>query len=188
MQTPYSQTNQTFSDSAHMVARSALYPRLFNCKENMLTFEDTSLGMSDRATILDGEMGIDRIVNVSVPSLHGPLVFTIQERFRRQKFSSFTDITITEYNRDTGHLSELYKMNAGLFVYGFFCDKNNVFSKWVAVDVNKMLYCIAVNKLKYSRALNRRSNQDFIAIEVASLKNSDCILGGINPHLWGVQS
>lgn len=186
--TPYSNDNQIFSDLAHYAAQSVLYPVLFKCDQSALTFESANVSDGGRAAILDGEMGIDKIINVQVPMLHGPLVFTIQERFRRVKFDNFTDLTVTEYNNTTGQLSELYKMVAGIFVYGFFDDISSRFTKWVAADVNKMLYGIATGELRFSKQRNGRSNQDFIGIEVADLFDGGYLLSGINKHKWGIKS
>jgi len=188
MTTPYSNDNQDFSDLAHYTAQSTLYPLLFKCDQFALTFESANVSDGGRAAILDGEMGIDKIINVQVPMLHGPLVFTIQERFRRVKFDGYTDLTITEYNNTTGQLSELYKMVAGIFVYGFFDEKTERFTKWVAADVNKMLYGIATGNLSFNKQRNSRSNQDFIGIEVSDLFDGGYLLSGINKHKWGIKS
>jgi hypothetical protein len=184
--TPYSADNQLFSDLAHCVAQQTLYPTLFRCDPSALQFETANVADGGRSAILDGEMGIDKIIKVQVPLLHGPIVFTVQERFRRTKFDSYTDLTITEYNNTTAQLSELYKITAGIFVYGFFDDNAERFTKWVAADVNKMLYGIVTGGLRYQKKRNGRSNQDFIGIEVADLFDGGYLLAGINRHKWGI--
>ena len=94
--TLYEQDNADFSNRAHVRARDVLYPRIFNVCRERLQFEDTLLAQSDRAKILDGEMGVDRIVRVTIHNLHAPLMFTVQERFRRPEFAKYQDMTVTE--------------------------------------------------------------------------------------------
>jgi hypothetical protein len=185
--TPYSSDNQLFSDLAHQTAQQNLYPTLFRCEPSALVFETASVADGGRSAILDGEMGIDKIIKVQVPLLHGPIIFTVQERFRRTKFDGYTDLTITEYNNTTQQLSELYKITAGVFVYGFFDDTTKRFTKWVAADVNKMLYGIVTGTLGFQKKRNSRSNQDFIGIEVADLFDGGYLLAGINKDKWGIK-
>jgi hypothetical protein len=187
MRTPYSNNNQAFSDAAHLCAREAIYPALFKCDPAALTFESVSVADGGRAEILDGEMAIDRLVSVKIPSLSGPLLFTVQERFRRVKFDGYTDLTITEYNAASKQLSELYKMTAGVFVYGFYDDKRDRFTKWLAADVNKMLHGIVTGELSYTKQTNGRSGQNFVGIEAAALFENGCLLSGTNKKKWGIK-
>lgn len=185
--TPYSEDNQEFSDIAHMSARLSIYPKLFKCDGSAISYESANVADGGRSAILDGEMGIDKIVNVSVETLRAPIVFTVQERFRRIENKRFTDITITEFNHATGRISELYKMTAGVFVYGFFDESTQRFERWVAADVNKILYGVVTGGLPYTKKNNPRSEQDFVCIEVADLFSGGCVLMGVNKHLWGMK-
>ena len=185
--TPYSIKNQSFSDVAHRCAQYLIYPKLFQCNVQDMTFETASVADGGRSAILDGEMGIDKIVNVQVSTLRAPIVFTVQERYRRIENNRYTDLTITEFNHATGRAGELYKMAAGIFVYGFYDERSDKFERWVAVDVNKMLHCIVTGKLQYKKGNNPRSRQDFLGIEVADLYNTGCHLAGTNGHLWGIK-
>ena len=185
--TPYSPQNQLFSDEAHRCAQELIYPQLFQCKQANMTFETASVADGGRSAVLDGEMGIDKIINVQVATLRAPIVFTVQERYRRIENNRYTDLTITEFNNATGRAGELYKMAAGIFVYGFYDDRLCRFERWVAVDINKMLHGIVTGKLRYKRGTNPRSKQDFLGVEVADLFNTGCHLAGTNGHLWGIR-
>lgn len=135
--TLYEQDNADFSNRAHMRARDVLYPRIFNVRRERLQFEDTLLAQSDRAKILDGEMGVDRIVRVTIHNLHAPLMFTVQERFRRPEFAKYQDMTVTEWNHASNSPSELYKINAGLFVYGYFDERSGRFPDAIVISVTE---------------------------------------------------
>lgn len=72
----------------------------------------------------------------------------IQERFREQKYSNYTDFTIRykrDYNKhEERKLSEFFKLDADYFVYGIIdADKYRVeeatkFLKYCVIDVNKL--------------------------------------------------
>jgi len=187
MSTPYSAENQSFSDAAHLCAQRTVYPVIFKCDISNMVFESANVSDGGRLAILDGEMAIDKIVHVQVKTLRAPIVFTIQERYRRLVNRRFTDLTITEFNNVTKQPSELYKMTAGIFLYGFYDDNKNKFERWVAADVNKMLHGIVTGQLAYKKGNNPRSNQDFLGIEVADLFKNECIIAGINKDLWGIK-
>jgi hypothetical protein len=182
MGTPYSQENQALSDAAHLASQSQVYPFVFKCEPSHLEFECTSLSVGDKAEILDGEMGIDRIVRVSSLGLRRPISFCIQERFRNIKYSGFQDLTITTWNTRTGQPSELYKINAGLFLYGFYDSASNLFGDWVIVNTAAMLLALTSGRVAYTTKTNPRSGQEFIGLKFADLYKSGsmvaCFVGG----------
>lgn len=170
--TSYSLDNQNFSDLAHAQAKIQIYPKIFpSCNLKVIS---TSLAMGEKERILDGEMAIDRIVEVSTKSLKASMEFTVQERFRRDKFRKFHDMTITEWNNSSQMKSELYKLNAQLFVYGYF--NGEVITEWVAVDTTKLLHGIAIESIAYKKGFNPRSKQDFITLPFSSLNESGCLV------------
>jgi hypothetical protein len=172
MGTPYSQENQALSDAAHLASQTQVYPFVFNCDSSRLSFECTSLSVSDKAAILDGEMGVDRIVRVSCLDLPRPISFCIQERFRNIKYSGYQDLTITTWNTITGQPSELYKINAGLFLYGFYNSASNLFGDWVMVNTAAMLIALTSKRVPYTTKKNPRSGQEFIGLKFADLYKS----------------
>lgn len=180
MSTPYSKANQDFSDEAHKYAQDFIYPKLFNTDRENLSFECTSLGTSDKNKILDGEMATDRIVRVTVDFLHGPIQFTVQERYRKPEYARWKDITITEWNCATNLPSELYKLNAGIFVYGYFDDIKKVFLDWVGVNTVGLLLGILSDTLAVDKKTNPRSGQTFFGVSFYSLRKSGLLISEKN--------
>jgi len=172
MSTPYSESNQLFSDKGHLCAQKEIYPKLFDAPIERLSFRSTSLSMGKKENILDGEMAIDRIISISVKKLKFPIEFTVQERFRRIQYQRYQDITITEFNMQTGQKSELYKLNSGIFVYGYYDETNNTMGDWIALNTVTLLHRITRNFLSYSFEENRRSNQKFICLNFKDLIQS----------------
>ncbi len=168
MRTQFDQSHKDFSDKAHLAAQKLIYPKIFNT--NNLKFETTDLKDSEHSRILDGEMGIDRIVYVIVDNLKAPIKFTIQERFRSPQYLKWQDITITEWNNNSNLPSELYKINSGYFVYGYFDVTRNIFLDAICISVPDLLHSIVTNSLVYSRRINPK-NQNFIGLKFQDLHN-----------------
>jgi len=180
--TPYSKSNQAFSDAAHMAARRHIYPNLFPCHTSSqvaeIAYVSTVLDDGQRSTrgkILDGEMGIDRIVRITCQDFAAPLEFTVQERFRRVQYATWNDITVTEWNHRTNLPSELHKINAGIFVYGYFDPEAGNFVNWVAADTMRLIYAISIGQLRYKRFANQRSGQTFVSFSFDDLRQSEVI-------------
>lgn len=171
MITPFSSTNQDFSDAAHAKARTEIYPRLFDLPIAQLSFDDVTGLAIDRNKILDGEMAVDKIVNVTVHGLQSPIVFTVQERFRRANKAGYEDITITEWNCNSNLPSELYKIKAGLFLYAYYDDRKDAFvGQTIVVSVPSLLLRLASRSIKWCVETNPRSNQRFITIPFTALE------------------
>jgi len=188
MPTAYSQGNQSFSDNAHVCAQAQIYPELFNVKPEQLKFTSTSLSLGAKEKILDGEMAIDRIVSVKVRWFRADIEFTIQERFRRKKYAKHKDITITEWNKTTDMKSELFKLNAGIFVYGYYDDEADNMLDWIAFNTAALLHSTVVKcpfilvppitgKAPTKRENNPRSNQDFLTFTFDYLEKSGFVIG-----------
>lgn len=163
--TPYSQANQRFSNKAHARAQTALYPLLFGCDKDQLEFKALP---EDQARTLDGDMGTDRLVEVSVKGLLAPLTFLVQERFRRSENANYPDVTVTEWNYNSNLPSELYKIKAGLFLYGKYNETLDQFTEAIAFSVCPMLLQLANGNLPYRRNRNKK-NQTFLCIKIADL-------------------
>ncbi len=176
MSTAYSRKNQSFSDEAHIVAQSQIYPALFNVKQEQLRFTTTSLSLGSKEQILDGEMAIDRIVSVNVRWFKAEIEFTIQERFRRKRYLPHQDITITEWNRTTNLKSELYKLNAGIFVYGYFDKTHGNILDWIAINTVGLLHRFVIKPPNVRREFNPRSNQDFLTVNFSALENAGFVI------------
>jgi hypothetical protein len=169
--TPFSQKNFDFSYKAHLRAQTDIYPLLFKTDRQHLEF--TALP-EDQARTLDGDMGTDRIVEVTVHNLRAPLTFLVQERFRRPNKYGFPDITITEWNHNSDLPSELYKIKAGLFLYAGYIEQEDRFTEAIVTSVCPMLVHLAQGNLDFTRHANSK-NQTFMAIKVASLEKFNLI-------------
>jgi len=178
--TPYSEENQKFTDMAHIAATKQIYPELF--MTDNFEIRDTSLSIGEKERIIDGEMAIDKIVYVKKQGLNAPIEFMIQERFRRKEYLKYQDITITEWNHKTDIKSELFKLNAGIFIYGYYDHENNDILDWVAINTLSLLYKIVTKPLpaKVSRNTNYRSGQTFLSFGFDLLDNAGLILARKN--------
>ena len=165
------------SDTAHAVAQRLIYPEIFGVSHTALSFEAVHKPDSEHSRILDAEMGVDRVVYVSVDGLRSPLKFTVQERFRSPEAAQWQDLTITEWytNSAGGSPAELYRINAGLFVYGYYDKEKDEFLDVIAVDTAAMLRGIVQGVLRYDRGRNKR-NQTFIAIKFSELERNGVVV------------
>lgn len=190
--TVYQPENGEFSNTAHEAARRLVYPYIFNVPANCIDYESTLLGDSERSSVYDAELGIDRIANVTVNELHNPIKFVVQERFRRPKYASYRDITITEWNNASNLPSELYKISAGLFVYGYYDADKDKFIDAIAVHVSRLLHEIVTNGIKYRRNRNTKQ-QDFLSFTFTDLAAANCVAWwqnqtGTQSTTWNTQS
>ncbi len=170
--------NAGFSNKAHFAARKQIYPKIFNVSESQLIFEKIVFENSIRDEILDAELGIDCLVRVKVNLFRYPLVFAVQERFRREKYAKYRDITLTEYDLISGLPCEFYKLIAGLFLYGYFNDVQNDFSEVICVSVPSMLFSIINGDLEVRRRAKNNDvrPQSFITIPFESLEQAGLVL------------
>ena len=182
MFTPYSVDNQAFSDAAHAAAQSALYPYVLDCDRDSLSFESSSVGDGGDRAILDGQMAVDRIVSVTVEGLRGPIEHTFQERFRRPGYSSFRDVTITEWNHASNQKSELYKLKAGVFLYGYFDATCQSFGEVIAINTSSLLMAICSGGVQYTKHINQRSRQSFLCIKFDALHQAGVVVWHKNPE------
>jgi hypothetical protein len=173
--TEYSKANADFSDLAHLSARDLIYPLFF--KTSLIKYESTLLSISEDYKQRDVEQSIDRICFVQVKNdwFKQPLKFTIQERFRRIRFADFKDVTITAWNNSSDLPSELYKIEADYFVYGYYNDINKNFTDAVVIDVAELKRKICSNELVFNIGVNTKK-QDFIGIKFNELDKHGLIV------------
>lgn len=176
--TIYQKDNASYSDAVHALARKQVYPKLFGTDAEHLTYEiDTLVGQSQLGDMLDGEMGIDRIVRVSTSGLSGALSFTVQERFRRPQYAKYRDITVTEWNHASGLPSELYKIQAQIFLYGY-ADKERGptwITEAIAVNTTSLLMGIVNGSVEYGVQVNPKQ-QTFLSISFSELEANGLII------------
>lgn len=178
MRTKYEPEKGAFSQNAHIVARKEFYPLLFNVPPSSLQYEDVTFTNNEkelRHKILDGEMGIDRIIHVTVPNLNAPLPFTVQERFREIKFQEYQDITITEFNYASGQISELYKLLAAFFVYGYYDKDTNSIKQAIMLFPSELLLAIVKGDIPIEGIKKNPKEQTFITISFNKLREKGLI-------------
>lgn len=174
--TEFQSENKNFSDIAHKIAAAKIYTKFLNKPLDDLTFQECNLAHGGSGAILDGSYGIDRIARI--PWGRDKISITFQERFRRDAYIGRQDITITEWNWSSGLPSEMYKMVAQYFLYGFYNEKTEDFPFACIVDVGKMMRAFArdyeTNK-EIPRGGNQK-NQTFAAIPFGFLKKHQLVV------------
>lgn len=166
MRTQHDPANQSFTDAAHEIAKTTIHPHLF--VNRGISLERTKLEHGGEHRIFDGEMAIDVIMRVEVPNYKDPLVFTVQERFRRIAYAKYQDITITEWNTASNMPSELYKIRANYVLYGYFDQRDASFHSWYLLNTTLMLEDIANGMLPVESRFNNKG-QRFITIPIDAL-------------------
>ncbi len=180
--TVFDERNSIFSDAAHEAAKVKVYPKVWPGAD--IDFISTTIQNDPKNFInntLDGDMGIDRILDVK-KDLATPLRFTIQERFRRPlsadgglKYYKYRDITITEWNEASDLKSELYKIQSDYFLYGYFNENTGCFGEAILVDVPFLKTGIINNTLVWEGKKNKKG-QRFICIKFDNLiKTPGCV-------------
>jgi hypothetical protein len=148
--TKFEQVNADFSDVAHKAALLKIYPLFFG---RDFKCESTSLYKSDQYSFLDGEKKIDRLFHFEDKVNGEAITISIQERFRRPKHRKYRDITVTEFNHDSGKPSELYGIEA----------------------MADLLRLIVDGSLSPHRNENRK-NQTFLCYKIDKLISLGCVV------------
>jgi len=161
VRTVFSSARYEDSQRAHLAAQTQFYPKLFPGLH--LTFEPTG------QTIADLDYAIDCKLAVTVPGFRAPICLAIQERWRPDLDAMrYGDVTVTEWNIASDLPSELHKLGAHWFVYGFYDKDDNQIVSGVVVSVPRMLSGLANGLLPYER--RPRGDQHFLAFKVEDLK------------------
>ena len=174
--TPYDKRRAEWSDRAHRAAQELIYPEVFGVPKERLQFESTLLADSPRGEVLDGELGVDRIVHVSVGGLMKPIQFTVQERFRSPAYAKYQDLTVTEWNHASGLPSELYKITAELFLYGYYDDQARRFTDALLVNVADLKFGITRGTLRYERVFYEAKQQSFLTFKFSGLEQAGAVV------------
>lgn len=165
MSTVFSQKRWEFTKRAHLAAQRQFYPLMFPYG---VEFLDTT------KTVQDLNYAIDCQLSVQVRGLRGPILYFVQERFRTPSHERFGDITITEWNLNTNEPSELHKLGAQLFVYGFYDEVRDHIRLAIAVDVPLLQQALVEDRLQYKR--QRRGDQSFLAFDFCEVEALGAVL------------
>jgi hypothetical protein len=157
MNTTFDENRFKFSQAAHMAAERDVYPGWF---PSGVKFLDVTKTKSDLDYAVDCEAQIyspDPLVRTSFRML-------IQERWRLPKSQDWRDMTITEWNLASNTPSELYKLAAGLFVYGYYNSGTDEIVRAFGVSVPTLLIANArgITQFKERRP---RGDQTFNAFD-----------------------
>ncbi len=175
MTTPFSEANAKFTAAAHSAAESIIYPQVFGVPQARMKFIDVT------NTGWDLHHGVDWIVQVPC-GRKCPLEFSVQERFRETQFASFGDLTITEWNNASNERSELYKIKAMLFVYGYYDPTTNTFADAICVNVPDLLRGILSGAVASSSdGFNARSKQQFFSAPFSSIESAGAVRWRLKP-------
>jgi hypothetical protein len=166
VKTTFSAERMDYSKRAHLAAQQQFYSHMFPGLP--LTFEDTV------STVRDLDYAVDCIASVTRDELRAPLLFPIQERWRDPQFMGHGDVTVTEWNLLTNLPSELHKLGAHLFVYGFYDSSEDRIVAAVAVNVPTLLLALTLQKISYTRC--SREDQTFLAFPVRELRSIGAVV------------
>lgn len=167
MGTAFSQKRWEFTKDAHRAAQQQFYARMF---PHGVEFKDTT------KTELDLEYAIDCQLSVTLPGdgFRAPIGLAVQERFRDPAEMHWGDVTITEWNLVTNEPSELHKLGAQMFVYGFYDKPADRIVKAAAIDVAFMQYALVHGDIKPVR--QRRGDQSFIGLPIIALRSIGAVM------------
>jgi len=174
MRTPFDKENKDLTDDAHMAARDQVYPHLFASDEVDLNINHVADGSSDEYDVLDKRLAVDVIVHATPPQFEQSIPVYVQERFRRPEYRHHQDITITKYNNKSGKESELSKIAAQQFIYGYYEPKLDEIQEAVCVNTSVLLRQIADGVLGTGEDQNRKE-QDFITVSFNELRETGAI-------------
>lgn len=165
MRTTYSAERAAFSQRAHLCAQRVFYPAMY--PTIAIAFEDTV------KTIQDLEYAIDCQLALSSPDFRAPIRVSVQERFRRPEEMHWGDVTITEWNLASDQPSELHKLGAQLFVYGFYDEHRDDLVFATAIDVLVMQTLLVREILPFVR--KSRGDQHFIGVQYRDLNRAGAV-------------
>lgn len=167
MKTVFSEANMGFTKRAHLAAQTQFYSRMYPAG---VEFVDAV------GTARDLEYAIDCQLAITVKGLRAPISMAVQERFRRPSDGAmkYGDITVTEWNLASNQPSELHKLSAQMFVYGFYDETADHILLAVAVDVGFLQWALAHDEIRYVR--QKRGDQSFLGFQFRDLQALGAVL------------
>lgn len=183
--TPYEPTNQAKSNRGHELAKRVLYPMLFGVPSSSIEYQRTAATAPGILGHLDGTFAVDALAYVNYGGRQ-PFMFGIQERFREPIYDQYQDVTVTEFNNNSGLPSELYKMIAQYFVYGILDNTTQPkrFLRVHVVDAARMRLYRGKGMLHNINGNVNWKNQDFEAYKLSQLRDLGLIELEFNGTGW----
>ena len=167
--TAFSQDHWEETKAAHLAAREQFYPGLWPNAER-IQFVDTTEAVAYL------KYGIDCIEAVTAKGFRAPLKFFIQERWRTPSARKYKDATVTEWNTVTDLPSELHKIAAQIFVYGYYDPFKNRILGALAINVPQMIRELGEGRLPYTHENRPTKDQPFIGIKWNDLGDVGAIM------------
>ncbi len=189
MATLYDKTRAIWSRKAHNLAeKNGLYSSIYP-NASKITFECTDMMMNEddkRCQILDGELKIDYIGKIIIPNHRFyskmPRCVYIQERWRRPEHRHYRQVTLTEFNRGTNIVSELFTIGAQFMLYGYCAqgwgeetespkDPLDI-TEAIYINVGSLIEALINGTIHVVKADHGRKDQDFVGFNFNDLRNS----------------
>jgi hypothetical protein len=174
MRTRFDEKNKQFTDDAHEAAKEQVYPHLFKNNGADIDVRSIAADADVEAKFLDLQYGIDVVVEIEVAELDATVPVYIQERFRAPEYRHYQDLTITKHNNASGEPSELSKIAAQQFIYGYYQPVLDEIQEAVCVNVPALLRRIADGSLLCGEERNEK-DQDFVTVPFELLRKKGVI-------------
>lgn len=172
----FSNQQTKFTNIAHnTIMKIGFYNKIL--PRNNIDIHSTNVlheGYDEESRILDIKYGVDYRIIVHNLRL-GDIPITIQERFRDIKYYNHQDLTIRLETKN-GKSSELSKINADLFIYGYYDINNKKFEEIFVIDMVLVKLGLARQTLEFTIRKNKGKDSKFIAIKFDDLIDIKAIL------------
>lgn len=144
------------SDFTNRVHDNVAIPKIYN----PLGFTEVK---SEVGSLLDLRKGIDYV------GVFDNTEITIQERFRKEQYKDYRDITFRYDRPSNNRKSEYFKIESDIFLYGITNAAEDDFEWAYMFEVGPVLDAIKNKKLRYSLRSNGGTDTRFIAIDIADI-------------------
>lgn len=118
---------------------------------------------SEVGSLLDLRKGVDYIGTFNGTDI------TIQERFRKNQYKDYRDITFRYDRPSNKRKSEYFKIEADVFLYGITNEEENDFSWAYMFEVDPVIRAIKNKTLNYKLRSNGGTDTRFIAIDIQDI-------------------
>lgn len=177
----YTNTETEFSNATHdALIKNNFYIKLFKNKNiKIISTTVTRKNYTKEAQMLDQNYGVDYRIIINDGEWN-EISFTIQERFRRLKYKSYQDLTI-RYETKCGFKSELSKINADYFIYGYAEVIDDIVqpNQIIVVNIPILKMAFAMNKLSYTTRM-AYDGAKFITFKFSNLSKIDAMFKIVN--------
>lgn len=162
-----------FTKRGHKAAVRDVYPLVFESLYGTTTDIDWNTeyhpgDYDDELHDLDAKHGIDATTHVEC-GFRPSIPIYLQERWRDPDYQGFQDITITEWNKTSDTPSELGKIKADYFAYGYYDPDVDRILEAVIVDVAGIKQALISGWVEYDDTKENHRQQTMVAVEFNEL-------------------